>query len=414
MIVIKYLSLQLKRSAKLFAVVLIFSLLLSSLFAFLCVNIGGFENEDNSMSKIPVGIVGDLNNKYLKIGLRMINSIDASNDYIELISFEKEEEAVKAVEDGKIIGYAYISKEFMQGVIHGNNSPIVYVAKDGTVDLSHALVNEVVSTIGHLLTGSQSGIFSIEKFFEEQLGINTTSKYDYTLSMRYAYNITDRDTFAEVTQLGSTGETSMSGYYFCSCFIILTMLIGVLCANHLIKKNTSLSKLLSTKRCFSAYQVLCDFLGYIIIPLVTFFAIFVFLGIFLSGKNVGIPEISGLQFVDYISFYVSMIPAILVICSMQFFIYELCSEIVSGALLQFLISVSLAYLSGCFYPASFFPEAVQKIISAFPVGVAFEYIKSILVFVKNNELALLCLAYTFFFVALSVLVRSLKIRSRVS
>lgn len=68
-----------------------------------------------------------------------------------------------------------------------------------------------------------------------------------------------------------------------------------------------------------------------------------------------------------------MLPAAAVLSGFQFFLYELISDMISGILLQFLAGISLAYLSGCIFPVSFFPESIQRLVYLLPSGAVIRY-----------------------------------------
>ena len=63
------------------------------------------------------------------------------------------------------------------------------------------------------------------------------------------------------------------------------------------------------------------------------------------------------------------------ISTMQAFLYELVTNVVNGVLLQFVVAVSMAYISGCIYPLSFFPQVVQRVAAYSPAGVALRYMQ---------------------------------------
>ena len=110
----------------------------------------------------------------------------------------------------------------------------------------------------------------------------------------------------------------------------------------------------------------------------------------------------------YLSLAVSLLPAIVLICSMQFFLYELTSNIISAVLLQILSVVALSYASGLLYPLYSMPEAVQKIAGFLPTGVAFNYVAGLLT--DSPVLPVILLYYTLLFVSLAIFVRRIKIR----
>ena len=109
-----------------------------------------------------------------------------------------------------------------------------------------------------------------------------------------------------------------------------------------------------------------------------------------------------------------MLPSVFLICALQYLIYELCSDVVSGTLLQFVVSIGLAYISGCIYPVGFFPKSLQIASSYLPIGFSFEYMKKVLLGNWLVSDALCCLIYGFALVFVSATIRKVKVRSRLS
>lgn len=68
-----------------------------------------------------------------------------------------------------------------------------------------------------------------------------------------------------------------------------------------------------------------------------------------------------------------MLPVVMVFAAMQLCIYEWVSGPVTGVLIQFLAATVLGYLSGCFYPITFFPAEIQVLAPYLPTGAAMGY-----------------------------------------
>ena len=98
------------------------------------------------------------------------------------------------------------------------------------------------------------------------------------------------------------------------------------------------------------------------------------------------------------------------ITAFQFLLYQLSDSLVSGVLMQFVSAVLLGYVSGCFYPISFFPRAIRTFSGLLPSGIAREYLSSLLAG-KGSAAEVVPIAVCFaVFIALSVLVRGYRIR----
>lgn len=103
-------------------------------------------------------------------------------------------------------------------------------------------------------------------------------------------------------------------------------------------------------------------------------------------------------------------PVTAMFAALQFLLYELVTCVVSGLLLQFVCGIGMGYLSGFFYPAAFFPDAIKRIGSILPTGVALQYVDSSVAEEGALTGGFGVLLYLAVFLALSVLVRKCRIQ----
>ena len=104
-------------------------------------------------------------------------------------------------------------------------------------------------------------------------------------------------------------------------------------------------------------------------------------------------------------FLVSVLPVLIMIGAMQFLMYELTSEFVSGVLLQFVVGIALAYLSGCLYPISFFPDSIQLLADILPTGMALRYMNQIMLAETAVMQGIGVILYSIAFLVLAIFVR---------
>ena len=57
-------------------------------------------------------------------------------------------------------------------------------------------------------------------------------------------------------------------------------------------------------------------------------------------------------------------------------LFTLSGNMVSGLLLHFFGAIGLCYVSGCIYPISAFPMAVQRLAAWLPTGIARHYLST--------------------------------------
>ena len=89
-------------------------------------------------------------------------------------------------------------------------------------------------------------------------------------------------------------------------------------------------------------------------------------------------------------------------------LFTLSGNMVSGLLLQFFGVIGLCYVSGCIYPISAFPMAVQQLAAWLPTGIARHYLST--AFSDASAWGSLggLMLYTLAFLALALLVRVRK------
>jgi ABC-2 type transport system permease protein len=90
--------------------------------------------------------------------------------------------------------------------------------------------------------------------------------------------------------------------------------------------------------------------------------------------------------------------------------YQLADTLVSGALIQFICTVFLGYLSGCFYPISFFPPFMRTLSLFIPSGLAREYMSSVLTGSLSAEIVIAVSGYFLCLMGLSVAVRRFRVQ----
>ena len=107
-------------------------------------------------------------------------------------------------------------------------------------------------------------------------------------------------------------------------------------------------------------------------------------GLLLRRLGVTVPELRSL---GALRFALGALPTALMLCAMQFLLFELAGGTVGGVLLQFLNAAVQGYLAGCFYPASFFPEKLCLVGAALPAGAGMRQMRALLLGESGASLA---------------------------
>lgn len=412
MLILNYLKCCLKRNSKFFPAALIFSLIITVLLAGMFFAFFGTQDEVVEFnSNVSIGIVANNEDKYLKMGIDAIETLDTTSSYLTLVYYDDEESAINDMKSETIMGYLLIPDDYVRSVLRGDNITATFVSNNSIIDMAPMIVNDVIDTVSDLVFESQVGIFAMEEFYDEY-NVKGYKQAISDINVKYISFVIDRSNMVKVTEIKEYKQNSLQGYFACVFFVIIVILVGVLSAAICIKKDLSLTRLLDSRGCNALCQTFIDFLCFCIMPLLILLLIFVCMVVFFNIKTCIIPEFSDLTLYGYFDMFIKMIPGVLAVCSLQFLVYEFCNDIITGSLLQFVTSMGLAYISGCIYPISFFPEKIQNAVKYTPFGAAIESFKQISLDILDVKNIYLCAGYCLVFVLLSSLVRMIKIRSR--
>lgn len=367
-----YFYLQLKRSARFFFFVLIISLAFCLALSCILNSLIDMDTSSDRNRKLSIGIVGDTSESYLGFGIATIQSMDSSRYSVELLELE-EEEAKKKLIRGEISAYLIIPENFVESAITGKIISVPYVTTAASADIATLFKDEILEVVSHIFVESQKGIYALQNGLNDHYGNYSWDLIDQ-LSVEYFSLILNRSCMFETEIVGVSDGLPFSGYMFCGLLVLLMMLCGIPCSSLLIKTDMALPKLLNANRQNAWMQVCGEYFAYFLMMLLNFTVILgVTLGVIGSNASLifGIEEIS---FGWFISLILHLIPVVFAITALQFFLYELSSGIAAGVLLQFLATIGLAYVSGCFYPINFFPESIQLISRVIPLSIARSYL----------------------------------------
>ena len=115
----------------------------------------------------------------------------------------------------------------------------------------------------------------------------------------------------------------------------------------------------------------------------------------------------------FLLFGLKVIPVILLAAAIDLFLYEMSEVLITGVLLQFLVMIALAYLSGVFYTMPTMPESLKAIQPWLPTGQALIYLQQTAKHSGKALISLLCvLLWTGLFLIGSFLLRKSKITGK--
>lgn len=398
-----YLFLQFKRALKIYPTVFIvtFMTLVSiATAAFLVIN-NNLKSEDKQ--KVSIGITGNITDTFFNIGINVIKSIDSSKNYIDFISMS-EEEAKKALENDEIFGYISIPDGFVDSIAFLENKAAKYYFPNKPESLGTILTQEVIDTVSVYITESQRAAEGLRNYITEN-NLKKGSAIDDISKKMLMSILFARDSYYKTEFTGVADSLSTGAYYTVGFITLFLLLWGISCSKFMMKNNYEFSKILRIRGIKSAAQIICEYIVYFIITLITFIFAAVILGIIVQNVRIPIAELEFAGIWECVCFVFRIIPAILAITAMQTVLYESVLGTVPSLLSQFLCAIILGYLSGCFYPNYFFPQVVRTVIDFLPSGAAFSFMRKAVVGDFDTVSFFTLTAYTAVFIAAAILIR---------
>ncbi len=389
----KYFGLQCKRVLRyLPGVLLVIGLLLGCLLA--APKLLAQQDASENNQKVSVALCGQTDDAFLQMALTAVTTMDSSRYTLDIQQME-EDQAKKALSDGKIAAYVVFPEGFMDAAYAGEMIPLRMVSTTGASDIVSIFKEELTDVVGELLSSSEKGVFGLDNLVSQE-NLPQTPRLD-PLALQYVDHIMVRDRVYRVEVLGVGDQLSLWQYLSCGLCVLCLLLCCLPFAPLHIRQDPALGKLLRAKGHSAAAQTLCDLGAYALTLLLIAGICLPLIGMFSQTPPVPGSVLRG-------------IPVILMAAAYSFLLFQLTDNMMTGVLMQFFISLALCFVSGCIYPVYFFPIGVQKLAAYLPTGLARTQLAGCITGQTTTAATLGLLGYTLLFATLSILVRHRKIR----
>ena len=358
--------------------------------------------------KIEVAVVGNTEESYLGFGIGMLNNLDSSRVSINF-SYMSEDEAKDKLLKGEVSGYIVVDDDFIEALGRGENIPIKYVTqKDG--GLIEMVARDTAGVISSIIVNSEKAIYAMQAYMningrEDEIAAHTKNMNNNFLSI-----VLSRKNIYDVNIADGLRGASTLEYYSSGLMIFFTFLLGIGSGLFLVKTDKALYRLLYIRGHNAVSQVLGEYIAFSMILMVSVFTIFLSISVVILSAHIDINASYENFSISAIEFVVRFIPVIFMLSAFIFLIYELAGDIISSVIAVFITAISLAYISGCLYPADFFPKAVRNISALLPLGAALRYMLG--AFADSNKSVLYTVVlfiYMLAFLILSFILRKQRL-----
>ncbi|MBE6958567.1 MAG: ABC transporter permease [Ruminococcaceae bacterium] len=388
----KYFVLQLKRLLRLLPPVLIVAAVLFGCLMVALDAITDLSKPEGDTAKFKLGLVGTVDDLYLQLGLKAMQSLDSTRYSIEMVEMT-EADAETAIRSGEIAAFVAFPENFLENALHGNILPLKFVCTTGAIGIVSLVKEEFTQVAQDMLLAAQKGIYGSGNAMLEN-GMSGAQVVG-DISLEYAEFIFRRGNMYRTSELKAFDGLGMDGYMGGALSITLFMMLCLTFAPAMIRKDHSLTRMLCAGRRGILGQVLCDFGVYLLGLLCVAAVLLLYLAFWQGASLTPLLILQGL-------------PALLALGALSFLMYELSSDLVSGILLQFFSMLALCFLCGCMYPITFFPESVQTVSAYLPMGLARLQLTDCALGVFSLPTTAGLIIYALVFLAAALSVRHLK------
>ena len=404
----QYLNVQLKRVGKALPGICLLTVILTVGLLVLMKAMFLIEESKTENQAVKVGIVGDIDDTYLGIGINVIKNMESIKNLADIQTMTKEE-ARRSFAAGEISAYLLVPDGFIDSVVTGENKKLTYITNETARDIGGMLIDELVGSISQMVTMTQNSIQAMQNYMVDHDKYDLLWEATEEMNVAYIEVVLDRMEVFELEELGISNSISFTGHLFTGILLLLMLLWGINCVSLLVRGESSLLKILHTKGLNGRKQVLAEVAAYCILQCVSLLCVFLCVIIIKSALGLSIREWDVLEAGEKILFLVKLIPVVVLTATMQALLYEWVTNVVTGVLLQFVVAVSIAYVSGCIYPLSFFPEIMQVIGGYLPIGVALRFMQKSLTLKNTWGELFLILLYILLFLGLHMWKRNARI-----
>lgn len=405
-----YFYIQFRRAMKMLPALLAVTLLLCGCVVLFMALYRNSDEATESSRKYRIAIVGDTSDSYLGFGISALSMLDDSRFMLEFPTMT-ESEARLALAMDDITAYAIVPDGLVDSIVYGrNDKPITFVGSTGQKGITGILAEKLTEVVSTLVVRSQSAIYGMQKLLYLYGMGNVWDEATDLLNLRLIDMVLGRTGLCNLEVLGLSNGLSTEGYYFCSMLIFFLLLLGINSSPLFCRKSHELMRLMASRKVGPALQVVGEYLAYLCLNLCCLFGVFLALWPLFGRESLQLAEWGEVEIGTLAGFFVRMAPVAATFAAMQFLLYELTTGVVSSVMLQFICGISMAYLAGCFYPASMFPDTLKRMGGLLPAGLALDYADGCLLGEVVGGACFGLFLYLAVFLALSVYARSCRIQ----
>lgn len=361
-----YLKLECKRILRLFPGMIIVTLLVLSVCAIFLFkdekSSQSVKNNSASLKTVNIGIVySEEDKQFLGIGFYMLEHADDIG-YICKFKEVSLEEGQKLLDNEQLDVLAIFPKDYVRSVYYGVDVPISIRFGTAQSGISSLMFKQLSETVTDYMMDSKAGVYAMQDMYDSW-NLDYSSDAD-ELSEKYVMRILDRTAMIKKKTVDATDGLSSTMYYVCVGIVLVLLFWGLNCGSVLGKNKKMLTALLKRQQMSGISQYFAKYLSLLFLFVLNYIVI-------ATAAYIATAKMQ----IDFISAesYIKIIPLLLLLCAVVLCVYEISNDGIGGMIFFFFASLIMGFVSGFFYPLSYFPMWMQKVAKFLPTRIMFEY-----------------------------------------
>jgi len=339
----------------------------------------------STATPLNIGLVGVSTSRYLEAGMTILTSMDTSRYEARFLQMEQDE-AMLALETGQLTAVIIIPDGFVSSLLSGTGerSTCTLVTGSAQAGLDTLLIEELSRAISEMISDMEASAQTLVQYCTALGGPTDRSTLDDLQTDLIFYslqNVLKRSALFTVETPGNTAADtatlSTAGYYLTAMLLVLLLLSGILFVPVFVRRENSLLSLLRARHFPAGAQCAGEWLASGALLLSVFAVLLTPALLWLSLRTDLFPELAGsLRTAALLgATFLAVIP---LAAARNLLLLELSDHAVTALFLHFALTVSLCFVSGCFYPVRLLPAALRKISPLLPTTQALRLLQSAL------------------------------------
>lgn len=352
---------------------------------------------DTDNSKMNIALVMNDDSTLMDMAVSFVLQEDVVEEMCNLQEMT-EEEALEALKRGEIIGVLIIPPDYLTGILNGTNVPARIILADAGDNSQSAVFREMIDSAITDIATAQSAIYAAGDL------CNVTGYGDAAECMNYLNRTLlmyalGRNEYYETDAISEVGDLPVMWFYVAGGIVLLLLFSGIICGEMFKKENDALNVSLKRSGLSMQFMALAKLTGVSLVFFVILCMAYV------------VAAIAGIIKVSVVSLP-GLAVLVITVFSINLLIFQMIDNKAAAALVNFIVTVLMMFLSGNIMPEIFLPNIVNKIGMVMPTGWLVDLCGQIMLGSVRADTILICSGYGILFVAMTMIYLNVQERRK--